>query len=408
MNNRRDFLKSFLLTSAMALTKCGDIENFVPKYNPQICTPKNLRSNKKKRRIIMNNDGNDCHLYNQFNFRSVDPTKFLNYRTSGILDSQIDSYFYCTGIFNLYQHRSNVSEFWQGIRNTCPIQLVNQGTDTLEVVSTFCKENNKEIFWSMRMNDTHDSHDHRLLSRWKLSNLDLLLCPTPKSFPYGDSRWSALNYEKQEVHSKVLEIIEDVISRYELDGIELDFFRHPIFFYEQLIGKPVEDHQRESMNDLMKRIHGLLKRYTNKNGNSLLLAVRIPDSLAFSHAIGLDVSHWLCNSWIDILIGGGYFQLEPWKNLVTIGKDYDVQVYSCLSASRLGYTHENWRFHAADALSAGVDGVYTFNLFDSQHTLFDEIGSLETLESTQMLNIQNGDHETLRRWLKNGAAYLNF
>ncbi len=354
----------------------------------------------------MNNDGNDCVIvYNQFNTTSTDSSRFLQHRTSEIINSQIDSYFYCTGVFNLYQHNSQVTEFLKGIDNNCAEQLVNQGTDVLEIVSNYCLENEKEIFWSMRMNDTHDSSDPSLMSNWKRSNKRLIMSSSKRHYPFGGGRWSALNYEKKEVHQKVLEIIEDVVSRYSLHGIELDFFRHPIFFPEQLVGDRVRFDQREKMSDLIYNIRGILDKYVSPEGGPLLLAIRIPDSIAFNYAIGLDIVDWVCNSWIDLIIGGGYFQLEPWDNLSKFGEDYNVPVYACLSASRLGYNPENWRHHAIDALKADVDGIYTFNLFGAQHPLFKEIGSLDTMKNTKSKNIRSGDSYLINYWLNNGISF---
>ena len=42
-----------------------------------------------------------------------------------------------------------------------------------------------------------------------------------------------------EVREKVFRIFRDVCMRYDVDGIEMDFFRHPLYFREMMLGEPV-------------------------------------------------------------------------------------------------------------------------------------------------------------------------
>ena len=53
--------------------------------------------------------------------------------------------------------------------------LIAQGTDPLEVMIDFCRKNNLEIFWGMRMNDTHDTSNPLLRPRWKVDHPDYLM-----------------------------------------------------------------------------------------------------------------------------------------------------------------------------------------------------------------------------------------
>jgi hypothetical protein len=122
---------------------------------------------RRRRRIIMNNDGNDTRA--AATERPVTPENLLNKRTTDLVGSQVDSIFYCTGVFNYYFHRSEESELLvshEGVAEYLKL-LSEMGTDPLGIMVDFCHKNDLEVFWSMRMNDTHDSGNPLLFCQWK-------------------------------------------------------------------------------------------------------------------------------------------------------------------------------------------------------------------------------------------------
>jgi len=369
----------------------------------------------RKRRIIMNNDGNDC--WNPRPGEPKTPESFLSKRTTPLLGSQVDAIFYCTGVFNSYTHQGQETELRtladRGITDWAH-ELIGQGRDSLRIMVDFGHEHGIEVFWSMRMNDTHDSADPALHCRWKKDHPDLLMGKSTDRFPYGGRRWSAVNYELAPVREKVFRILQDVATRYDVDGLELDFFRHPVYFRPQLTGEPVTQAQCDLMTDLIRRVRQMADAQAEKRGRPMLIAVRVPDSLGFARAIGLDLQRWLEEGLIDIVVGSGYFHLEPWENLVALGKRYEVPVYACLSGSRVVSSDKPesrgdialWRGEAMRAWEAGVNGIYTFNRFNPRDPIFRELGSPE---KWQLLRYEIGHFETaqmrsemlsfLQRWL---------
>ena len=193
----------------------------------------------RSRRIIMNNDGNDC--VGEIEGESHTVEALLARRTSPLVGSQVDAIFYCTGVFDFYTHRSEESQLRIEApenRRIWSDELIAQGRDALQIMVDFCREHDLEIFWSMRMNDTHDSSARYavLMPEWKKEHPDLLMAPESTSFPYGGGRWSAVDYGQAEVREKVFRILRDVVTRYDVDGIELDFFRHPVYFRPAMTG----------------------------------------------------------------------------------------------------------------------------------------------------------------------------
>ncbi len=372
----------------------------------------------RPRRIIMNNDGNDCR--GDIEGEAHTAEALLARRTTPLIGSQVDAIFYCTGVFNSYTHQSTETELRIESPNderTWADELIAQGRDALQIMIDFCRANGLEVFWSMRMNDTHDSSPAyaMLMAEWKRAHPELMMAPERTSFPYGGGRWSALDYGRPEVREKVFRILLDVVTRYDVDGIELDFFRHPVYFKPAMTGDPVPREQCDLMTELLARVRGMVDVVAAKRRRAILIAVRVPDSIPFARGIGLDLVRWLEDGLVDLLIGSGYIHLEPWENWAALGRRYGVHAYACLSASRLVDPSnpedeadlELWRGEALRAWEAGVDGIYTFNRFDPSSPLFRELGDpelLRTLPRTYRFIRGSGGHQ--RTWLKGGEQYF--
>jgi hypothetical protein len=370
----------------------------------------------RHRRIIMNNDGNDCRVRTGAE-QTKNAETFLSKRTSPLVGSQVDAIFYCTGIVNVYTHHSQLTE----PRHTADRAVQDwayelkeiEGRDSLEIMVEFGHEHGMEAFWSMRMNDTHDSADATLLCQWKKEHPEYLMGTKQDGFRYGGGRWSALDYAVPEARERIFRILEDVSARYDVDGIELDFFRHPVYFKPQMTGDPVTQEHCDLLTGLLRRVREMTEQVAAGRDRPMLIAVRVPDSVGYARAIGLDIVRWLEDDLIDIVTGGGYFHLEPWENLVALGRRYDVPVYAGLSASRIVSPSqpeskgaiEVWRGEARRAWDAGVSGIYTFNRFNPSDPIFRELGSLETLRGLPATYEYNAGR-AMGRWLKGGDDFI--
>ena len=371
----------------------------------------------KQRRIIMNNDGNEIIRAATEVDRVPTPEEFLARRTSPLADSQVDAIFYCDGIFSCYTHRSNLTEPRDRVsygRHDQSHLLADHGKDSLELIVEWGHTHGREVFWSMRMNDTHDSNlaYGDMMPQWKKDHPDLMMAPKQTRFSHGGRRWSAVDYGKKEVRDHVYAIFDDVISRYDVDGVEMDFFRHPVCFKPQMTGGKASTEQCEMMTALVRRIRARLDEKARRTGRPLLLAARVPDSVSYAKAIGIDLEKWASEGLVDILAGSGYFHLEPWENWAAFGKRHDIPVYACLSDSRLVNASRPedksdpnlWRGEALHAWEAGVNGIYTFNRFDPDDPLFRELGDPELLKTLpreyRRVSGSTGS------WLKGGDKYL--
>jgi hypothetical protein len=126
-----------------------------------------------------------------------------------------------------------------------------------------------------------------------------------------------------------------------------------------------------------------------KRNRPIFLGVRVPDSVEYCQLIGLDLENWLKGSLVDLLVVGGYTQLNPWRYSIELGHKYGVRVYPSLDESRvrddvareLRQSNSTYRGRALEAWSAGADGIYMFNAFDAQSPLWNELGEPKVLSN---------------------------
>lgn len=111
----------------------------------------------------------------------------------------------------------------------------------------------------------------------------------------------------------------------------------------------------------------------------------------------------------------GYFRLSPWETSVKLGHRYNIPVYAGLSESRFKKPKrpfknsiKEYRGRALSAWKAGVDGVYTFNLFDPNSPVFREIGDPSHLAKQEKVYTTGARSvKSAKSWISDGLKYLN-
>jgi len=351
----------------------------------------------KKRGIIYNNDGNDAYVpYDNYpgtfditglDEKTINTENFLSKRSYGLEDTQVGTVFYCTGVFNSYTHESSGITDTR-VRDWSRALKQYTGKDSLETMADYVHSLGKDIFWSMRMNDIHDYiYEEDELDPWKQANMNLLMYRKNEQFlmTYSRSAWSAVDYTKMPVRQLVYDILKDTLTRYDIDGLDLDFSREPVFFKEITQGYSIYPENLERMNNLIRMIRDLTEQISIERGKPILVSIYVPDSIGLCKSIGLDVETWLKEDLVDIVSIGCHNGIcQTWEDAVKEYNDYDVQVYAALDALYYVDSKDDYyvdKNEAALAYAAGADGIYTYNYFDINHARFDTLGSPETVGS---------------------------
>ena len=352
----------------------------------------------RKRRIVYNNDGDDIggHSQETPKGRDIDsPEELLELRTMAILGSQVDSIFYHStrGMKVYYEHGAfkTLYEFpspnnQTAIRNGKAL-IANSGKDALDVMVDFAHEHDLEIFYSNRMNDVHDWYTPEILSTIKVRHPDYTLGhaeaeegtspeETLKLMLKGKGPKTGLNFELAVIRDLTVEAMRQVCRNSDIDGIDLDYFRSPGLF-----PVPVGAEHAELLNDMMRKMRAMTEEEGLRRGWPILISARGIISAEYALQHGHDVTTWLREDLIDILmpIHIGQVKLASLRSLIQLAHRKNVPAYSCLKET---WDESNWTMARKEALfrfSEGADGITTFNRFDPTHQLWHELGNPDKL-----------------------------
>lgn len=243
------------------------------------------------------------------------------------------------------------------------------GHDFLPDVVSRSRVRGLEVFFSYRVNSNcdpnFDSVDHwSEHPDWLIDYSDSPNAPPDNHrFSVDPNRepTSNWNYANPKLREFQLAAVEELVQRYDLDGLQLDFARTPPFFD---VGHQWElrDHLTEWLHD----IRSMMLRIEAERSRPLLLAVRIGPSIEGCHFDGIDIEAWLKHRLVDlVIVGCRTFDLDITEFRCLEGSEH-VKFYPC---------HDN--HHSSDAYKhtplpmlrgiatnwsrRGADGIVLFN-----------------------------------------------
>lgn len=274
-------------------------------------------------------------------------------------------------------------------------KLNHDGIDLYERWIARCRANGITPRLSMRMNDVHSVNEeqHPMHSTLWQERPDL------RRVPYKFTDWTdkAFDYGRQEVRDNAFTLIEEMMERYDADGLELDWMRFGYHF------KPGSEQEGAAiLTEFTADVRALLDRWEDKRGHRISLSARVPSRPNTALGLGMDAVTWARKGLIDSLVITPFWAtietdmpVELWKQLLegtgvhlAAGLEVLIRAYPT-SALRQMNSLETVRGAAASLLSRGADSIYLFNYMDSDTTIDDiqeyrqlirEAGSLDTLK----------------------------
>ena len=241
--------------------------------------------------------------------------------------------------------------------------LIASDGGPLTVLAADCRRRGIPFFPRIRMN-SHYIIDpaHPGYGRFRRERPDLLIGRPGEQLPERSLEWAirtGKDYAFPEVRQYMETVIYETFERFDVDGVELDFMRHPGWFR-------IDDAQANAylMTDLVRRVRSRLRFREGVGGRRQWLIVRVPPTLADSLRTGLDVTTWVDQNLVDIVVvGGGFIPFEtPVAQFVEAARGSDCRIYGCIEATR--YIDERHLFALASRwYEDGADGVYLYNFY---------------------------------------------
>ncbi len=273
-------------------------------------------------------------------------------------------------------------------------QMLDRGEDPQAALIERGHELGLDVYASVRMNDNHfngaqvedlERLHHTEMTQMRREHPEWLL---------GDqtSEWFALSWNMAvpEIREHRYAHIEETCTRYDWDGVELDWQRHAFHLPEDEAYR-----LRYVLTDLQRRVRQMTEDLAKKRGRPFYLAARVAGSQEMCRRIGYDIPVWIEEGLVDILILGGGAVTDASLEVsvfVEMCREKGIAVYpgfdSGLPDPFVGpearETKDRMRTRAIASRyhRAGAHGIYVFNWHadrNSKRELLSQIGSVETL-----------------------------
>lgn len=377
---RRLFLKGMAGASAGLLAARGwAAENAETKLSAE-----HRQAVNRRRRIAVQYDAQNEY---QLKFDT-----WLDYRFRFVDEpgSQIDSIFWDLGRLGQVLYSS---EFLDQMSAPGLDDWRRQGIDMSGRLIEETKKRNLEVFWHHRVSEV-DIDATGSGAAWKEKPGPLKLAHpdwTLKTWwPHG--LW---DFSVPAVRDCTVRTLREVVERYDVDGVQLDFARHVPFLP---IGRQWE--LREHLTSLVRDVRSMLQQRAAARKRPLLLAAKVPQNLRGCRVDGFDVEAWAREELVDIFTLGSR------------SMDVDVAAFKAFTAGRSiklqpcfddHHTTDGYRWAPIEVLRGvfanwweqGADSVVTFNWSNappdvctrlgvspgplSQQIAYHEIGSRESM-----------------------------
>lgn len=249
-------------------------------------------------------------------------------------------------------------------------------SDPLELILKHAKARQMETFVSFRLNEVHDVESDesliferfwRMHPEWRIGNAGDPMAQVytdimgPRTHPIVNS-WlpAGLNFAVPEVRKYRMAQLREICERYDIDGLELDFQRFPMYF------KPGEEEPGiQIMSDWVREVRAMVKEAEKKRGHPILLTARVLALPEQNKAIGLDPVSWVHSGLLDFIIISHYlhnnFQLPVEEYRSALPKDFPV--YASIEVEPVMSRYFNIAY---PLWQKKVDGICLFNFFTSK------------------------------------------
>lgn len=256
-------------------------------------------------------------------------------------------------------------------------------------LETFITFRPNEVHWIEKPDDfpinlllSKSWHDH---PEWRIGkagdelsqlHLDIL---GPRTSPVV-AGWlpGGMNFAVPEVRSQRLAQMRECCERFDIDGLDIDFQRFPMYF-------PVGEEAANvnTMTAWIAEVRKMMQEVGEKRGRPLLLSVRVMAKPEQNIGLGLDPVTWAEQGLIDIVVASHYLHNNfalPIKEYRELLPDH-IPLYGSIEVEKQA---DSYRRIAAQLWGDGVDGIMMFNFFtcrqngiEPEFALLKDLGSPE-------------------------------
>ncbi|PKO20768.1 MAG: hypothetical protein CVU38_18320 [Chloroflexi bacterium HGW-Chloroflexi-1] len=284
--------------------------------------------------------------------------------------------------------------------------LNHQGIDPYQRWLARSRTLNISPWLSMRMNDVHcvDNLNSPLVTEFWRKHQEYWRVP----WRFDSWQHRAFDYGRKEVRDHHMLLVRELVERYDMDGLELDWMR---FGYHFRPGR--EEQGRGILTEFTSQVRELLDRREAELGHPIKLGCRVPSRPQTARALGMDAVEWARRGLVDMIVVTPFWAtiefdmpIELWKELlgetdVILAAGLEVLLRPFPQPAPARYCDvEAVRGAAASLLARGADRIYLFNYMDNpmnnpMASQPDENGTYLTKGQYERVLNETGSLETL-------------
>jgi hypothetical protein len=314
---------------------------------------------------------------------------------------------------------------WRKLENER--HLREAGIDPVALLLGACREAGLSFFAGVRMNDVHHAQ-YPWHPRFWIEHPECRLGEHPEyrlprvgyrepggafAASIDDRPPACLDYGCEAVRAYRLAYIVEIAERYpEIDGIELDFTRHPFYFKPKEVAAGIG-----LMTTFLASLRDRLQTVAKARGRALVLEARVPPTLAACRRIGLDVARWMEERLIDIVVPAPYWHPDfgmPIEEFTGPAHRSGCAVFPSIECAEMPVyggseqTAEVVRAAAAAWWAAGADGIHVFNTHVFTYYLRQEMPFLRDIADPRLLLDRTKRYVVTRSSNYDDAAWFSY
>ena len=246
------------------------------------------------------------------------------------------------------EHRDH--EHWGGL-NEAFDKIAKEGQPPIKVAIDQCHKRGIRFLATFRMADRHPGSGKGLANR--------------KDLQIPDVRDGGMDYTHDEVRDWVFGLADEILRRFDVDGLEFDFCR-----WMHVFPRKTAQESHPIMTQLLRRVRNRLDAESKKRGRKLILGTRVPLTLVECKALGYDIATWIKEGLVDYVAPSDFFftdfnaKVEDFAALTRGSRCMlfpAVHPKTCWQDQDHFMSLENYRAAAQNLYAAGADGISVFN-----------------------------------------------
>ena len=253
---------------------------------------------------------------------------------------------------------NGIGQVWQRAAQNCEAMIAD-GHDPLRVVCEHTHSRGMQFIAHLLLSLVHQPPSRVTTGRqadFTTDHPEWVLGPDPQGRAWGDA--NQLSYAHPEVRAERLAIVNELLSDYPTDGVELNFS-----VGVPLLSRAQTETHAEQVTAWMRSIRAAAAAAAVQQGRTKRVVVRVPASLGGNAALGHDLRTWIVEGLVDTVVAVAVecpdysASVTSLRELCSLCAQHSVAVVAALESTAAEQTVQVHRAAIVNAYSAGACGV---------------------------------------------------